>query len=134
MLTGNCAEVGPRLTVNASAYTERPTVLRARRGTKRCLVVNFAGAIARNRTLASVEFRMFEVYTAAMSNARIDGKLAIVDLDANGLGHCLMRCTATLDNGEKYPVVFELAVSGAPWFWNETFPVAGPGQLIAVAE
>lgn len=128
-----CSEIGPVSTANASAYNPtRIHDVRLMLGTKKCLVANFNGAIDKARTIASVKWRCFFGYVAVMANARIqdDARSSAVGLTANWLGDDVVRCEATLDNGEIAVQVFHVDVSGSPIFGSAQSG-SGPTELDA---
>lgn len=115
----DCDEIGPATKATASAYyLTRVQDVRLMMGTKRCLVAGFNGAISATRTIASVKWRCDFGYIAQMANARIqsDARSAAVDVLANWIGDSIIRCEATLDNGEIYIQPFHVSVSGDPIF------------------
>jgi len=134
-VTVDCDEIGPVSKANASAYHRtRIHDVRLMVGEKRCLVANFNGAVSKTRTLASVTWRTDFGYVAVIANARIqsDGRSTAVDVTANWLGDSVIRCEATLDNGEVYIQTFHVSVSGDPIFMPSQ-STSGPTVLTAVA-
>jgi hypothetical protein len=101
-------------------------------GEKRCLVANFNGAISAARTIVQAAWRTPYGYIAIMSNARIqpDARSAAVDIQANWIGDEILKCEATLDNGEVYVQPFRVDVSGDPLFLPSQSN-AGPTELVA---
>lgn len=120
----DCDEIGRTSKAVASAYYRtRVHDVRLVLGERRCLVASFNGAISQSRTIASVKWRCDFGYIAKMANARIqsDNRSTAVDVTANWLGDSIIRCEATLDNGEVYIQPFRVDVSGDPIF----MPVSG---------
>jgi hypothetical protein len=114
-----CEEIGPTSRANASAYQRtRIHDTRLMLGESRCLVANFNGAIASDATITSVTWRCDYGYVAIMSNARIqpDNRSSAVNVLANWIGDSIIRCEATLENGEVYIQPFRIDVSGDPIF------------------
>lgn len=128
-----CAELGRVTRIYASGY-ERTRVHDARlvRGESRCLVVEFNGAIPPTRTVASVTWRCVDPSVVVMSNARIQpgARSVAIDVRANWPRDTLIKCEATLDNGEVYVQLIHLDVTDSWWFGDET-AVSGPMVLIA---
>lgn len=131
----DCDEIGTTSRANASAhYRTRIHAVRLMLGERRCLVANFGGAISSARTITKATWRADYGFVALMANARIesDSRSTAVDLTANWLGDSMIRCEATLDNGEVYIQPFRVDVSGDPIF----MPVSqgnGPTALTVTA-
>lgn len=102
-------------------------------GEKRCLVAEFSGAIGAGRSIASVTWRCDWPSVARMANARVQstGTSSAIDLTAGYPGTAILRCEATLDNGEIYIQPFHVAVMTDPLFIETA--AAGPTQLTAAA-
>lgn len=129
-----CEEYGRVTRIFVSGYQRaRGHVARLTRGERRCLVVDFNGAIPLSRSIASVTWRVQNSYAAALSGARIVGREAVVDLRAQQGGRALIKCEATLDNGEAYMQMVEVRIDGAPWYEGESQPVEGPRVLTVTA-
>lgn len=129
----DCAEIGNATRANASAhYRTRIEAVRLMMGERRCLVANFGGAISAARTITSVTWRCDFGYIAQMANARIqsDKRSVAVDLLANWIGDSIIRCEATMDNGEVYIQPFHVSVSGDPIFMPA---VSGNGPTVLTA-
>lgn len=129
----DCDEMGRASTANVSAYDRtRVHDVRLMMGEKRCLVANFNGAISAARTITSVKWRCDFGYIAQMANARIqsNSRSTAVDITANWMGDSIIRCEATLDNGETYIQSFHVEVNGDPIFLAATSGV-GPTVLTA---
>jgi hypothetical protein len=131
--TVSCDEIGQATRAYVSAH-DRTRIHGSRliRGEKRCLVADYNGAISAGRIIASIVWRCFDGYAAAMSNARIlDGsRQAAVDVSANWPGCEWLQCEATLDNGEVYVQRFRVDVRDFPCF--DTPPVVS-GPLVLTA-
>jgi hypothetical protein len=130
-LPPDCDEIGRASTANVSAYDRaRVHEVRLMVGEKRCLVANFNGAISAARTITSVKWRCDFGYIAQMANARIqsNNRSTAVDITANWMGDSIIRCEATLDNGEIYIQSFHVEVNGDPIFLAATSGV-GPTVL-----
>lgn len=128
-----CDEIGQATKATASAYYRtRVQDVRLMMGEKRCLVAGFNGAIGAARTIASVKWRCDFGYVAQMSSARIqaDGRSTAIDVLANWIGDSIIRCEATLDNGEIYIQPFRVSVSGDPIFMPAVSG-NGPTELTA---
>lgn len=127
-----CDELGRSTRVNVSGYN-RTNVHDTRlvRGEKRCLVANFNGAIPAGRMIASVIWRCAQPYIATMSNARIivGARQAAIDVRANYYSDTLIKCEATLDNGEVMAQLMRISVQDSPWFVADTVSSAGPTTL-----
>lgn len=129
----DCDEMGRASNANVSAYDRtRVHDVRLMMGEKRCLVANFNGAISAARTITSIKWRCDFGYIAQMANARIqsNNRSAAVDITANWMGDSIIRCEATLDNGEIYIQSFHVEVNGDPIFLAATSGV-GPTVLTA---
>lgn len=108
-----CEEVGNATRINVTAYDrQREAVVRVRRGEKRCLVVNFNGAIPINRSIASVGWSNSGM--SRISEAGIYGREAQISIDAQNSGS--LFCIATLDNGERYTQLIRVSVYGPYWY------------------
>lgn len=128
-----CAELGRVTRIYASGY-ERARVHDGQlvRGESRCLVVEFSGAIPPARTVGSVTWRCVDPSVVVMSNARIQpgARSVAIDVRANWPSDTLIKCEATLDNGEVYVQLIHLSVTDSWWFGDET-AVSGPMVLTA---
>lgn len=128
-----CDEIGRTTRAVASAYYRtRVHDTRLMMGEKRCLVADFSGVISKARTIVSVTWRCDFGYIAQMSRARIQpgGRSAAVDVVANWIGDSIIRCEATLDNGEVYVQPFRVSVTGDPIFMPA---VSGNGPTVLTA-
>lgn len=97
----DCDELQGSLKV--SAYKpDRLSRVRMMVGAKQCLVVDFNGALSKDRTIQSVEWKADTGFYFKTSNPRIEsnGRRAAIDIEATDYGWGYLRCTATLDNGE----------------------------------
>lgn len=129
-----CEEIGPATRVNVSAYQRTRGVLsRLVRGERRCLVVNFNGAIPATRSIASAVIRTNQPHAVSMTSPRIVGREVIVDLSAQAGGHAEVKVEATLDNGERYTQGLVVHVQGSPWFEGETTQAQGVRTLTVTA-
>lgn len=130
-----CEELGRTTRAYVSGY-QRTRVHRSRlvRGEKRCLVADFNGAIPAARSIASVTWRATNPSAAFMADAGVveGGRSARVDVTA-GAGCSRIKCEVTLDNGEVYNQLFEVASQSGPWFQGESALQTGPYELTAVA-
>lgn len=129
----NCDEIGPVSKANVSAYHRtRVHDIRLMMGEKRCLVANLNGAVGKGHTITTVTWRTDFGYVAVIANARIqsDSRSAALDVTANWLGDSIIRCEATLDNGEVYIQTFHVSVSGDPIFMPSQ-STSGPTVLTA---
>ena len=129
-----CEELGRVTRIYASGY-DRAKVHDGQlvRGESRCLVVEFNGAIPASRTITSVTWRCADPSVIVMSNARIQpgARSVAVDVRANLPCDTMIKCEATLDNGERYMQLIRLAVTDSPWFDDETVSAIGSGTLTA---
>lgn len=131
----DCDEIGQVSRANASAhYLTRVHDVRLMGGTKRCLVATFNGAIPAARTIASVKWRAEYGMTAVMANARIqsDNRSSAVDLTAGWPGDEMVRCEATLDNGEICVQPYHVEAWEAYGFIPSS-AMSGPLELTAVS-
>lgn len=129
----DCDEIGRTSKAVASAYYRtRIHDTRLMMGEQRCLVASFGGAISAARTIVSVKWRCDFGYIAQMSSARVqsDGRSTAIDVLANWIGDSIIRCEATLDNGEIYVQPFRVSVSGDPIFMPAVSG-NGPTELTA---
>ena len=125
-----CTELGRVTRCYVSGY-QRTRIHESRlvRGEKRCLVANFNGAFDLARTITSVIWRCEQPYAAVMSNARVFPREVAVDVTAQLPGCSLIKCLATLDNGEVYTQLFRVLVMDAAWFDIDPGATAGPLSL-----
>lgn len=126
-------EVGQVSQANVSAFDRtRVKDVRLAMGEKRPLVANLNGAMPAARTIASVKWRCDFGYVAIMANARIqdDNRSTAVDITANWIGESMIRCEATLDDGEIFISRYHVAVYGDPIFMPNT-STNGPLELDA---
>lgn len=130
----NCNEIGNATKILAGAW-DRVRMFGARliRGERRCLLVDFNGAIPANRTIVSAKWQCALPYIAFMANARIfpDRRSTAVDLTANYPNVTDFKCTATLDNGEEYVQLIRVEVDDTYWFSADTIATVGPTVLVA---
>lgn len=130
----DCEEFGRATRAFVSGY-QRTRVHESRlvRGEHRCLVANFNGAIPASRSIASATFRNLNPGAVAMSNPRIIGREAGIDITAQwGIGASI-KCEVVLDNGEAYNQLFVIRVRQSPWFPGEATPQTGPSVLSVTA-
>lgn len=126
----DCEEHGRTTRIYASGYDRaRVHVARLVRGEKRCLVVDFNGAIGASRSIVSATWRSWG--QAVLSVAAISGRTTRCTLTASTGGR--VKCSVTLDNGETYVQVIDLCVSSGPWFEGETWAIAGSKELTVTA-
>lgn len=131
-----CDEIGSATRFRVSAY--RPAIAfsaRLYRGTTRCMIYDFGGALSATRTIASAVFDLDTVFSLGISAAWIaeDGRSAGLTINAVQAGITIARCKATLDNGEIYPALARIeVVDGNVWFGDDNSS-GGPQQLTAVA-
>lgn len=134
MIALPCDELGRTTTINVSGYN-RSSVhdVRVVRGEKRCLVANFNGALPAGRTIASVTWRCVQPYVAIMSNPRIivGQRQVAVDVKANYYSDTVIKCEATLDNGEVMAQLVRMSVMDSPWFEADAVSADGPYVLTA---
>jgi hypothetical protein len=131
----DCTEIGAVSKANASAhYLTRVHDVRMMSGAKRCFVANFNGSIDSDRTVASVKWRATCGQTAVMSNARVqtDARSSAVDVTAACPGEEMVRCEATLDNGEIVIQPFHVEAWIADGFISAS-STTGPLELTATA-
>jgi hypothetical protein len=125
----DCDEISLVTDVKVSAYRrDRVHVARLVRGDRRCLIADFNGAIGAGRTITSITWRQ-QHSGVVMSNARIQGRQAIVDIVAQWGYRADLKCSATLDNGEVYSQLIVVMVNPSPWFSDEAQQVTGPRTL-----
>lgn len=130
----DCEEYGRVTRIYASGYQRtRGHLSRLTRGERRCLVVDFNGAIPMSRSIASVTWRTNHPHALSMASARIAGRTAVVDVHAQSGGRAVVKVEATLDNGEVYPQMVEILIQGSPWFEGEATPAEGVRTLTATA-
>lgn len=131
-VTPNCDEIGNATKIVASAWDRTRVFLgRLIRGEKRCLLVDFNGAIDKSRTILGVKWQCGQTYIAIMSNARIQSDLrsTAVDVQANYPNDTMFKCTAYLDNGERYVQTIRMSVDDTYWFDGDTVQQNGPTVL-----
>jgi hypothetical protein len=126
-----CDEYGRETRAYVSGY-QRSRIHQSRlvRGEQRCLCAEFSGAISPARTIASVAWYCQQPYAIVMSNARIVGTECAVTINAQAETWAILKCVATLDNGEVYTQLFGLTILSAPFFVGEAIPSSsGPTIL-----
>lgn len=96
----------------------------------RCLVADFNGALPKSRTIVSAVWQTWQGWVAIMSNPRVieDGRAVSILLRAQMPGPFIMRCAATLDNGEVYVQQFRIQVLCAP-LYNTSGWINGPSEV-----
>lgn len=124
-------EIGRISTAYVSAH-DRTRVHDTRLGPRetRPLKAVFNGAIAKGLTIASVTWEMDVVCSVAMSDGSITdgGRSAEVMITACFVGWTVIRCQATLSNGQKMPQLFRVQVMDGPYFSDEA-TAAGPQKI-----
>ena len=131
-----CDEMGRVSRAYVSAYIrDRQHLSRLIRGEKRCLIANFNGAIPTVHSISSVTFFCSAPWQVAMDTARImpDLRGTGVNITAILSGGCLIKCVATLENGEAYVQLFRINIQESPWYQGEIIPPSGPYVLTAAA-
>lgn len=98
-----CDELGRSTRCYVSAFqgdrVHKSTICR---GTVRCLVADFNGALPKARSISSVTWRCDQGFPVVMANARITGRMTAVDITAQAVGCSAFSCESTMDNGEVY--------------------------------
>lgn len=131
------AEIGRTTTAIVSAYDRnRAHSSMLVRGESRSLVANFNGAIPADSLIVSVIWRCQQPTSVVMSDAAIseDQRQTNVTITAQETWGSPLKVSATLDTGQVYTQVFEVGVSGCPYFQGEQYVSAqGPYELTATA-
>jgi hypothetical protein len=99
---------------------------------KRCIVANFNGAMEAARSIASVVFSVDIPTYVKLTNCDITGRETACLMLAQWRGHALVRCSATMDNGDVYTQYFDVYIGGT-YFHGDVIGSAGPYQISATA-
>lgn len=100
----------------------------------RALVANFNGAIAKGLTIASATWELDVICSVGMSGGEIseDGRTAQIMVTGCYRGWAVIRCQATLSNGEVFPKLFRVQVLDGPYYSDEA-TAAGPQKITVTA-
>lgn len=111
-----CEELGRVSRIFVSAHDRtRVHNVRVTQGERRCLVVEYRGAIPPGRTIAQVRWDQAGS-GVGLSGGSIVGTAAQVTMDAGSPTFSPIRCTAVFDNGEAYTqVIMVEVVPGPSW-------------------
>lgn len=119
-----CEELGRVTRAYMSAY-DRTKVhsFRLFASERRCFVANANGAIPRSRTVVKAVWQTNQTGTIAMSSPAItvDGRESTVLVDSGLAGPATIKCTLTLDNGERYIQLFSGSVLAQPYYTGDTY-------------
>ena len=130
-----CTELGRSTRAYVSGYNlSQVSQTRLRRFSKRCVVANFNGALAKGQLITSVRWDCTSPWASYMENARIiTGQREVaVDVSFNFSGTAFLKATVTLDNGESYNQQFRFTVVDQPLYPGATYNNAnGPYTLTA---
>lgn len=128
-------EMGRTTTCRVSAYT-RSRVHQARVlvGETRALTADLNGAMPAGVTIASARWRLDVGYVASIASPAIsaDKRSTSVTLAALWIGCTMILCEATLSNGDTLTQMFEVDISGNPYFLPPTTST-GPMDLTVTA-
>lgn len=97
---------------------------------KRCLVADFNGALPAVRSITSAVWDVDPAVAVAIADAAISDREAQVTVTAVWRGCDAIRCEVTLDSGEVYNQLFQVAVLDGPCFGDASGPT-GPTRLTA---
>lgn len=114
---GACDEIGRVSRAFVSAHNRtRVHGVHVGAGERRCVVADYNGALPVGRSIARAEWRLAGDGVARMSEAAIPTpRQTQVQLHAQHAGRVMLRCLATLDNGEVYVQSFMVLVSPDPF-------------------
>ncbi|WP_435013004.1 hypothetical protein [Xanthomonas arboricola] len=112
-----CDEIGRVSRAFVSAHTRtRVRGVHVGAGERRCVVADYNGAIPPSRSIARVEWRLAGDGVARIFEAAIPTtRQTQVQLHAQRAGRVMLRCLATLDNGEVYVQSFMVLVAPDPF-------------------
>lgn len=94
----------------------------------RPLIADFSGALNKGRAIASVTWDTWQGYTANLTDATLTETKASISLSSQYAGYSVIRCTATLDNGEKLVQQFRVRVIPASLYTGEIYQT-GPSRV-----
>jgi len=110
--------------------------IRARRSQKRCLQVDFNGALDEGDTITQVTWECVSPWITFMEKAGIgeNGRYVCVDVTFNYPGIGYVKATVDTASGSRENYEFEVTVSDAPMYPTAQYiPSNGPYQLVATA-
>lgn len=126
-----CERFGRVTTIYASGhYRDRVHVARMFSGEKRCLVVDFNGAIKKGEEITSVKWRVDNSGAARLEMAEIDGAKAKVAL-TTGDGCTTLSCYATI--GNHCQILVQAIRIEAERIDCDYQPTTGPTELVVTA-
>lgn len=121
----------------ASRYrTAQHQPVRARRSQKRCLQVDFNGALDAADSILKVTWECTSPWITLMESAGIgeSGRYVCCDVTMNYPGIGYVKATIDTASGERWNYEFEITVTDAPMYPTaEYIPSNGPYQLVATA-
>lgn len=128
-----CETIGRTFTGYASAYSTSQTQPRiVRRYQKRCLNVDFNGAIPKDELIQSVRWDCTSPWATLISSPGIsaDQKSVWVNVEFNFGGWGAIKATVTLEDGCVENYEFQFTVKDAPLYPGATYNLAnGPYTL-----
>lgn len=98
----------------------------------RPLVADFTGAVEKGRVIAEATWDTWQGYSAFMSLPTLTDTVAGITLGFQYPGRGSIRCTATLDNGEKLVQQFAIRVKSAPYYQGDYY-LTGPSRVTITA-
>lgn len=125
--------MGRASTAYASGYyRDRVHVTQVYANEIRPLIANFGGALNKGRAIASATWDTYQGAFASLATPALTETTATVAMSAQYSGNAVIRCTATLDNGEKIVQQFYIDVLPAPVYQGEVY-VTGPSRVTVEA-
>lgn len=125
--------MGRASTAYASGYyRDRVHVTQVYANEIRPLIANFGGALNKGRAIASATWDTYQGAFASLATPTLTETTATVVMAAQYSGNAVIRCTATLDNGEKIVQQFYIDVLPAPVYQGEVY-VTGPSRVTVEA-
>lgn len=116
-------EIGRTTTCRVSAYTRnRVHQSRLIAGETPVLSADFNGALDPGVTIAAARWRLDVGYVASIASPTIstDKRSTSLTLFAVWVGCTMILCEATMSNGDKLTQMFEVDISGNPYFLPST--------------
>lgn len=134
-VTDCCPKSGSRLFKGiASKYrANQHQPVRARRFQKRCLQVDFSGALEKDETITKVTWECYSPWVTFMQGGCIslDGKRVCVDVTLNYSGIGDVKATVETTSGTVENYEFSITVTDAPMYPSAQYiPSNGPYKIV----
>lgn len=123
----------PRVFTAYVSRFQRTRVHRARyiRGEAFTLAVNCNASLAPGAEIASIDWQVQNPNVAILGTASKTARSGTVECTTGTGGGTVVKATITADDGAVLTQLFEIGVSGQPWFNGDTTPAAGPYTVSA---